>query len=249
MQPFRDLLKPGNKFYWDEALQNIFEDSKKKIISDVQHGVRIFDPKRKTCLTTDWSKHETGFFLSQKHYPCKLDSPTCCKDGWKVIFAGRKFNTPTETNYSPIEGECLAVVKALQKARYFVLGCGDLLLATDQKPLTKVLGDRRLEDISNHRLLNLKEKTLRYSFKIIHIPGRKNSGADAASRYPTDIITRVSSPEDESHDKLGYSEQADQYSLGIAVASLSIIDGLKSVTWSKIQNATLSDPDMLDSST
>ena len=55
----------------------------------------------------------------------------------------------------------------------------------------------------------------------------------------------MSSPEDESHDKLGYSEQADQYSLGIAVASLSIIDGLKSVTWSKIQNATLSDPDML----
>ena len=33
--------------------------------------------------------------------------------------------------------------------------------------------------------MNLKEKTLSYRFNIIYVPGRKNVGPDAASRYPT----------------------------------------------------------------
>ena len=57
---------------------------------------------------------------------------------------------------------------ALEKARYFVLGCSDLIVALDYKPLLKILRDRALEDISNTRLRNLKEKTLRYRFRIVH---------------------------------------------------------------------------------
>ena len=53
-----------------------------------------------------------------------------------------------------MEGEALAVADALDKARYFVLGCEDLILAVDHKPLLKVLGDRSLEDIPNARLRN-----------------------------------------------------------------------------------------------
>jgi hypothetical protein len=48
-----------------------------------------------------------------------------------------------------------------------------------------VLGDRHLEDIPNPRLLNLKEKTLRFKFSLVHVPGSKNKSPDAASRYPT----------------------------------------------------------------
>jgi hypothetical protein len=47
----------------------------------------------------------------------------------------------------------------LDKARYFVLGCDDLIIAVDHKPLLKIFSDRSLEDISNSRLRNLKEKT------------------------------------------------------------------------------------------
>ena len=42
-----------------------------------------------------------------------------------------------------------------------------------------------MEDIENTRLENLKEKTLRYRFTIVHVPGVKNKVADATSRYPT----------------------------------------------------------------
>lgn len=58
-------------------------------------------------------------------------------------------------------------------------------MATDHKPLLKVLGDRKLEDIDNPRLLKLKEKTLRWKFDIIHVPGKIHVGPDTLSRKET----------------------------------------------------------------
>ncbi len=40
MLPFRDPLKAGNKFQWDDTLQQAFEQSKQTIIAE---GVTIFD--------------------------------------------------------------------------------------------------------------------------------------------------------------------------------------------------------------
>ena len=42
-----------------------------------------------------------------------------------------------------------------------------------------------MDQISNPRLRNLKEKTLRYHFRMVHIPGAKNRASDAISRHPT----------------------------------------------------------------
>ena len=86
-------------------------------------------------------------------------------------------------NYAPVEGECLAVAWALDKARHFVLGCTDLIVAVDHKPLLKVLGDRKMEDIKNPRLYNLKERTLPFLYRITYVPGKKHFTADAMSRY------------------------------------------------------------------
>ena len=55
----------------------------------------------------------------------------------------------------------------------------------DHKPLVQILNDRSLSDIHNRRLLNLKEKTLEFQYKIMHISAAKNKGPDAVSRYPT----------------------------------------------------------------
>ena len=62
-----------------------------------------------------------------------------------------------------------------------MLGCDNLIDAVDHQPLLKVLGDRKLEDIKNPRLFNLKEKTLPFKFKMVHLPGRKNLASDALS--------------------------------------------------------------------
>ena len=88
--------------------------------------------------------------------------------------------------------------RCLDKARHFVLGCENLIVAVDHKPLLKLLADRALDDIPNPRLRNLKEKTLRYRFRITHIPGMKNKTADAMSRRPvgTALPSLMNLPDD-----------------------------------------------------
>ena len=99
-----------------------------------------------------------------------------------MVLAGSRFTKDAETRYAPVEGEALAVQWGLENTRHFTLGNSKLLVATDHKPLLKILGDRKLEDIDNPRLLKLKEKTLRWYFKIMHVPGKIHVGPDTLSR-------------------------------------------------------------------
>lgn len=259
MQPFRDLLKPSNPWYWDEELDRLFHKSREVIVQQVEHGVRTFEVGRPTCLATDWSKTGIGFFLLQKFCSCKTDlGPNCCPDGWHLVFAGSRFTTPAESRYAPVEGEALAVVDALQKCRMFVLGCPDLLVAVDHKPLVKILGDRSLADIDNPRLLRLKEKSLRYQFRIKHVPGIWHKGPDACSRYPSPAADptpadsslrclRVS-PSDEDMDA---SLSLERHIEAAAITSLSghgTTQGvdIRALTWDRLKHASARDPDIVD---
>ena len=158
MLPFRELLHPKTQFQWTDELHDLFEESKHVIASEIEAGVRIVDPNRPNCLATDWSKDGIGYWLLQKHCSCPRSEPFCCNIGWKIAFGGSRFTHAAESRYAPIEGEALAVADALDKCRYFVLGCQDLIVAVDHKPLLKLFGDRSLQDIPNTRLRNLKEK-------------------------------------------------------------------------------------------
>ena len=92
---------------------------------------------------------------------------------------GSRFNNRAETNYSPVEGEALAVTNGLKKTRYYTLGCEKLTIGVDHKPLLGILNDTCLEDIDNPRLRRLKEKTLGWRYSLVHIPGTKLGGPDA----------------------------------------------------------------------
>ena len=182
LEPFRELLKKDTPWYWDGVLQGLFEESREHISKLVLEGITRFDKTRWTAVCSDWSKVGIGYFLSQKYCKCVDITPICCVGGWKVCMVGSSFNSPAEANYAPIEGECLGVASALHKTRYYTQGCDKLLVCTDHKPLLGVLGDKELEKIDNPRLLRLKEKTLGWKFRIIHVPGRKLCGPDALSR-------------------------------------------------------------------
>ena len=56
MAPFREHLKLPSTFSWDDQLQQVFEQFKAAILNKITEGVRIFEPKRVTCLATDWSR-------------------------------------------------------------------------------------------------------------------------------------------------------------------------------------------------
>ena len=185
MQPFRDLVKPSTKFYWDERLEKLFQESKDILIRRSIEGIRTFDKSRETCLQTDWCKEGIGYLLLQKYCECpSAKAPVCCKDSWKLVFASSRFTKGPQLRYSPTEGEALAVAWSLEHARMFTLGCQNLLVSTDHKPLLGILRDRALSDIKNPQLLNLKEHTLMYRFNISYNPGRWHRGPDALSRNP-----------------------------------------------------------------
>ena len=89
-----------------------------------------------------------------------------------MVLAGSRFTTGAESRYAPVEGEALAVAWALHKTRHFTLGNKKLTVAVDHKPLLKILGDRELADIDNPRILNFRQKTLRWRLEVVHVPGK-----------------------------------------------------------------------------
>ena len=180
----------------------------------------------------------------------------CCKDGWKITLIGSRFTHPAESRYAPIEGEALAVVDALDRARYFVLGCTDLTVAVDHKPLLGIFGQRPLDDISNPRLRNLKEKTLRYRFHLVHIPGVKNKASDCMSRSPSGS-TSPSKYHLEDDDTVMYFSDTDTLAFlrsqapvinnmdyEIENAAAASLENLNSVTWHRVLVATSSDENL-----
>ena len=232
MAPFKPFLSPKHKFEWTPELDNAFQLSKSAIIDAIRLGVEIFDPEKQTCLRPDWSRQGIGYFLLQKHCTCTNGLPDCCPDGWKITLAGSRFLTPTEQRYAPIEGEALAVAWSLEQTRYFTQGCRKLLIVTDHKPLVKILGDRTLDEISNTRIFRIKQRTLPWSFDIVHLPGKTNFAADATSRNPSPSIT------------------ATVYS-GLDQAEAALVSSLHTETrdsialsWETIASETAADPTM-----
>ena len=138
------------------------------------------------------------------------------------------------------------MVYALHQTRYYILGCKDLIIATDHKPLLKILDDRPLTEITNRRLLNLKEKTLPYAFSIIHVPGRKNAGPDAASRYPTHDGEHLDLPcEPPNMVKVHYNESTAEDANITTAACFALQAVSDMVTWEMVREATASDPVLL----
>lgn len=269
MYPFRHLLKPKMKFEWTPQLDELFEKSKAHIVEKIKEGVEQFTPNLPTCVSCDYSGEGIGFFLLQKICSCPSRTPVCCPDGWRLCLVGSRFLHDAETRYSPIEGESLAVAYSLHQTRYFILGCPDLTVATDHKPLLQILNNRSLADIPNRRLLNLKEKTLQYRFRIVHVPGKKQQGADAASRYPTGPAERLElpgEPEDDDRDIYGGmsstelraiilnhlrikdetpADEDDPIECAIITEALASLSSFPVITWDEIRQNTASDPTMV----
>ena len=188
MSPFRDLLKKGasKKVYWDEILSSKFDFANKELCKLISDGLHYYDKTRPTIVMTDWSKEGMGFVILQQYCSCVChDVPFCCSGGWKLALCGSRHLLKEELNYAPIEGEAAAVVWCLKKARLFLLGCPNLIVVTDHRPLVKLFGNRELKHIDNPRLFRLKEKTLHYRFSVKYVAGKRNNAADTLSRYPS----------------------------------------------------------------
>ena len=197
MEPFRELLKtPKNKeksVYWDSSLKALFDESRKVICDEIKKGLAYFDPSKNIIVITDWCKIGIAFSIWQKHCKCaESHNYHCCTSGWKLAMCSSRFLEAAEQNYAPIEGEALAIVWCLKKAKNFLLGADNFKMLTDQKPLISTFNkNRSLASIENLRLRKMKEKTLGYRFSIEHIDGKKNIFTDTLSRFTQSLLLKV----------------------------------------------------------
>ena len=229
MQPFRCLLEKNQRYYWDETLQHKFEESKREIVRQIEIGVQTYDLGKHTCLATDWCKDGIGFSLTQKHCKCPGPAdPNCGNGHWRIVFAGSKSTNGAQKRYCPIEGECLAAAYGLKRCRMYTLGCPNLILAVDHKPLTNILNNRYLDTIHNPRLRRLKEKTLPFKYEIKYVPGGSNAMkvSDALSRNAIEI-------ENDSEFR-----EVEEAAKAFAVVQG---DGIESITWRKVNEAAAVD--------
>lgn len=120
-------------------------------------------------LYTDYSGYGIGACLMQKD-DHGLERP--------VAMISRSLTT-TEQHYSPIEGEALALVWALDRLKHLVTGAATVV-KTDHKPLVYILQGAT----TRPKLMRWALLLQRYDIQIEYIEGKANVLADFASRMP-----------------------------------------------------------------
>lgn len=166
--PMSDMLRKGIRepLVWTRDLQNKFNDLKTALSSDPV--LKLPDAKLQFVVRTDASNYGLGAVLLQYHdnYP------------FPVAYASRKL-LDREKRYSTIERECLAIMFGIQRFDYYLRG-KHFILEVDHKPLVYMKGCKGSNNRVSRWALNLQP----YSFRIVHIAGQDNVGADMLSRCP-----------------------------------------------------------------
>lgn len=166
MKPLTSLLKKDVPFLWGESQQHAF-DTCKEILTTAPI-LQYPDFSKEFVLTTDASVHAIGAILSQGEVGKDLP----------IAYASRTLNK-SESNYSTIERELLAIVWAVKHFRPYLFGRKFKIL-TDHKPLTWLFS---IKDPGS-RLVRWRLKLEEYDYEIVYKAGKMNTNADALSRPP-----------------------------------------------------------------
>lgn len=163
-KPLTKLLQKDIDFNFNSECMESFELLKKTLISS---PILIYPNfEEEFVLTTDASAFALGSVLSQG--PIGKDLP--------IAYASRTLCT-TETKYSVIERELLAIIWSVHHFRPYLYG-RRFKLVTDHRPLTWLFS---IKDPGS-RLARWRLKLEEYDYEIVYKPGKINCNADALSR-------------------------------------------------------------------
>lgn len=171
-KPLNDLLRKDIDWYWGEKQQQAF-DTIKKMVSSAP-VLAIFDPNKKTIISSDASMHGLGAALLQEHE--EVVRP--------VAYASRTLNN-AERNYANIEREALALTWACVKLENYITGL-EIFIETDHKPLVSIFTKKNIDELSP-RLQRFRIRLMRFAYKIYYTPGKKLVLADTLSRSPIQV--------------------------------------------------------------
>lgn len=162
--PLYNLLKKSVSWTWDRSANNAFETLKTKIsqISTLNHP----NWKIPFNIHCDASDVAVGAVLSQTIDG--MDKP--------VAFFSKTLSV-SQQKYSTSDRECLSIVLAIKKFRYYLYG-NKFVVYTDHDPLKYLKTCKNISGKRARWILDLEE----YDFEIKYIPGHKNTVADGLSR-------------------------------------------------------------------
>lgn len=168
--PLKELQKERNEWIWAEPQETAFQRLKDTLSSP--EVLAQYSNTADTRVAADASPYGIGAVLTQKQ-----------ADGsWRPVTYISRGLTDTEKRYAQIEKEALAVTWACERLTSYLMGL-HFTLVTDHKPLVPLLSTRGLDDLPP-RVLRFRLRLLRFSFDIVHVPGKNLVTADALSRAP-----------------------------------------------------------------
>ena len=162
MQPLLQLTRKDCVFQWtdehDETLRQI-----KDLVTNAS-VLKYFNSKKQLVIQCDASAKGLGAVMLQ--------------DGCPVAYGSRTL-TDTETRYSIMEKEMLAIVFALEKWHQFTYG-RPVIVQSDHKPLETIT--KKALDQAPRRLQLMLLRALAYDVTVQYLKGEKMMLADTLSR-------------------------------------------------------------------
>ena len=173
-KPLTKCLKKNAKVTHDQNFIDAFNTCKEILVNDPI--LQYPDFSKPFILTTDASDVALGAILSQGTLP--NDRP--------VAYASRTLNE-TESKYSTIEKELLAIVWACKHFRPYLYG-RKFTIYTDHRPLTWLFSLKE----PNSKLVRWRLKLEEFEYDIIYKKGKLNTNADCLSRVTLNAIDNES---------------------------------------------------------
>ncbi|KAL7881030.1 hypothetical protein SRHO_G00032840 [Serrasalmus rhombeus] len=187
-RPIKDLLCGKNEWCWEAPQQEAFKRLKVELSST--QVLAAYSPTAETCVSADASSFGLGGVLTQRQ-----------PDGvWKPIVFISRGMSDTERHYAQIEKEALAATWACERLSSYLLGL-KFRLETDHKPLVPLLSTKALDELPP-RVLRFRLRLLRFSFDIVHVPGKSLITADTLSRAPIQHTFTAEEKENEAEVKV-----------------------------------------------
>ena len=177
-RPLLDLTKKVTPWHWEKEQQGAFEGLHDKMCEKPILQQPNFE--KTFYLQTDASAYGVGAILSQEGEPTN-SKPKC----HPVAYYSATF-TPTEQQYNIYKREFLAVIKALENWRaYLIWTKTPFIIETNHKNLTFWKSLKKL----NGRMAQWHKHLQDYDFRIVHIVGKINTPANVLSRPPgADVV-------------------------------------------------------------
>ena len=167
--PLRELTKKNVHFKWEHQHQMALENIKKELCSAQVLSYYDPNPEAVTILQCDASMKGLGAWLRQ------IDQ----NGNENIVAMASRALTDTESRYSNIERECLAVTFGLEKFEYYLLG-RRVAVESDHSPLEQIF-KKNIADVPT-RLQRLILRCLKFDIDVKYKQGKSIPVADALSR-------------------------------------------------------------------